>query len=331
MPPHMHPRSRMTASLFTTTLMVSFLVVAAPHLIPCPVDPRTLNDAADPTRRRRRRRPAESQDESDALGDEGRKTMEQRLNPKRECPIPKPGGLVGQVLGMTTRGAHQGESAAKHVETLRRSTIANSPDMPSHPLTKAQRMSYRIARGETGVLTFEPYKSEILPSWRFKTPAIAKKSSAAIYAKFLAYHDADDFIGMDMARKFLQMGMTRAKRYANHKGGRKYDKKTGEVLQKHQDFEGREEKLEASLVFREVWDRARGHDGYQAMKERFVKEQKEWDRTRKMEIKKEVEDEEDAGAETKPEEERRTRSKTATKPEKARNTRSKTEIKEEEG
>ena len=25
-----------------------------------------------------------------------------------------------------------------------------------------------------------------------------------------------------MARKFLQMGMTRAKRYANHKGGRKY-------------------------------------------------------------------------------------------------------------
>jgi Domain of unknown function (DUF4385) len=27
-----------------------------------------------------------------------------------------------------------------------------------------------------------------------------------------------------MARKFLQMGWTRATRYANHKGGRKYDK-----------------------------------------------------------------------------------------------------------
>ena len=28
---------------------------------------------------------------------------------------------------------------------------------------------------------------------------------------------------MDMARKFLQMGYTRAMRYAKHKGGRKYD------------------------------------------------------------------------------------------------------------
>jgi cytochrome c oxidase assembly factor 2 len=105
MPPHMHPRSRMTASLFTTTLMVSFLVVAAPHLIPCPVDPRTLNDSADPTRRRRRRKPVEAQEgesqDGDALEQQRRMMLEERMNPKRECPIPKPGGLVGQVLGMT--------------------------------------------------------------------------------------------------------------------------------------------------------------------------------------------------------------------------------------
>ena len=30
-------------------------------------------------------------------------------------------------------------------------------------------------------------------------------------------------MGMDMARKFIQMGMTRSKRYANYKGGRKFD------------------------------------------------------------------------------------------------------------
>ena len=30
-------------------------------------------------------------------------------------------------------------------------------------------------------------------------------------------------MGADMARKFLQMGYTRARRYANHRGGRKYD------------------------------------------------------------------------------------------------------------
>ena len=31
-----------------------------------------------------------------------------------------------------------------------------------------------------------------------------------------------DFIGANMCRKFLEMGFTRARRYANHKSGRKY-------------------------------------------------------------------------------------------------------------
>ncbi|KAJ4344149.1 hypothetical protein N0V95_006311 [Ascochyta clinopodiicola] len=190
--------------------------------------------------------------------------------------------------------------------------------MPAQPLTKAQRMSYRIARGEMGVLTFEPYKSEILPSWRFKTPSIAQKSSADIYAKFLAYNDADDFIGMDMARKFLQMGMTRAKRYANHKGGRKYDKVTGKELVKDEDFEGRAEKLEASLVFREVWERAKAHEGYLRKKERFQKEQKEWDKAQKSSVKVEVkeEEEEEGGAGgVRPKRERRTKIKNEIKEE----------------
>lgn len=160
-----------------------------------------------------------------------------------------------------------------------------------------------------GVLTFEPYKSEILPSWRFKTPAIARKSSADIYAKFLAYNDADDFIGMDMSRKFLQMGMTRAKRYANHKGGRKYDKSTGEELVKDEDFEGRDEKLEASLIFKEVWEKAKSHDGYQAKKERFMKEQKEWDKAQKKAIKTRTKEEEDAEVEARSKRERKTRVK----------------------
>ncbi|KAF9694688.1 hypothetical protein EKO04_007603 [Ascochyta lentis] len=172
--------------------------------------------------------------------------------------------------------------------------------MPVQPLSKAQRMSYRIARGEMGVLTFEPYKSEILPCWRFKTRAIAKKSSAAIYAKFLAYDEAEDFIGMDMSRKFLQMGMTRAKRYANHRGGRKYDQATGEALVKEEDFEGRAEKLEASLIFKEVWEKAKKHDGYQRKKERFQKEQKEWDKMQKKSAKAEVKEEEGDEVETKP-------------------------------
>lgn len=82
---------------------------------------------------------------------------------------------------------------------------------------------YRVGRGEQGVLTAEPYKSEILPHWKFATPEKAETSADKILEMFYEYKDQKDFVGMDMARKFLQMGYTRSRRYANHKGGKKYD------------------------------------------------------------------------------------------------------------
>ena len=89
---------------------------------------------------------------------------------------------------------------------------------------------YRIGKGEQGVLLVEPYKSEILPHWKFKTPQAARNSASNIYKMFLDYHSKDDFVGLDMARKFLQMGYTRSRRYANHKSGRKYSGKSKELL-----------------------------------------------------------------------------------------------------
>jgi len=82
---------------------------------------------------------------------------------------------------------------------------------------------YSIGRGEQGVLMAEPYKSEILPYWRFATVDAAQASAEKIYAMFGEYAEQDDFVGMDMARKFLQMGFTRARRYANHPSGNKYN------------------------------------------------------------------------------------------------------------
>lgn len=81
---------------------------------------------------------------------------------------------------------------------------------------------YRVGKGEQGVLSVEPYKSEILPFWRFKNPVIAQTSADHIFTLFLTYLETGDFVGADMARKFLQMGYTRSRRYANHKSGRKY-------------------------------------------------------------------------------------------------------------
>jgi hypothetical protein len=117
---------------------------------------------------------------------------------------------------------------------------------------------YRVGKGEQGVLLVEPYKSEILPHWRFKTVAEAKKSSAKIYKMFLAYLKAEDFPGADMARKSLQMGWTRARRYANHKGGRKYDKKTGKELDRIEDVE----KAAAAAIFYEHYVKARENPKY---------------------------------------------------------------------
>ena len=88
---------------------------------------------------------------------------------------------------------------------------------------RRRKALYRVGKGEQGVLLVEPYKSEILPYWKFRTPVDAKKSARKISQIFKDYLANDDFIGMDMARKFMQMGYTRSRRYANHKSGKKYD------------------------------------------------------------------------------------------------------------
>ena len=82
---------------------------------------------------------------------------------------------------------------------------------------------YKIGRGQQGVLICEPYKSEICAHWRFKTVSEAKHSSVKILKMFYDYLDRKDFVGADMAKKFLHMGFTRSRRYANHRDGRKYN------------------------------------------------------------------------------------------------------------
>jgi hypothetical protein len=72
--------------------------------------------------------------------------------------------------------------------------------------------------------------------------------------------------------------MTRAKRYANHAGGRKYDAETGEELPKSTKHVGAQEKLEASQIFREAWELCKKDETYHLLKAEFMKEQREWDR-----------------------------------------------------
>ncbi|KAI7229992.1 hypothetical protein KC330_g7173 [Hortaea werneckii] len=116
---YLHPRSRQTGTLFTATLAVSFLVVALPHMLPCPVDRRGYADTIEMPdgtikRRRRRQKPAEEE--------EGKKeevfTTVDASRPPRECPVPKPGGLVGQMMGFEKKEPEKPSDVV--VQTLER-------------------------------------------------------------------------------------------------------------------------------------------------------------------------------------------------------------------
>ncbi|KKK17224.1 hypothetical protein P175DRAFT_0498583 [Aspergillus ochraceoroseus IBT 24754] len=126
MPPHLHPRSRSTTGLFAGTLLASLLVVGMPHIFPCPAPRRTFADSEmiitsdgqqiQRVRRRRRKDADMLGQEETALSqtsptpDEEVSTFlqleeeaEQLSKPGRECPVPKPTGVIGELLGFPNR------------------------------------------------------------------------------------------------------------------------------------------------------------------------------------------------------------------------------------
>ena len=129
------------------------------------------------------------------------------------------------------------------------------------------RKLYRIGRGEQGVLLVRPYTNTICDHWRFKTPDEAVKSSNKIFAMYLDYRDEKDFIGMDMCRKFLEMGFTRARRYANHNSGKKYDSE-GNIKPQEPDH-ATSKYVKSAKIFKGVRDIV-------AKNETYVKMRKQW-------------------------------------------------------
>ncbi|MFW1753588.1 DUF4385 domain-containing protein [Acinetobacter wanghuae] len=139
---------------------------------------------------------------------------------------------------------------------------------------------YRVGRGEEGVLLVEPYKSEILPLWKIDDEATATESSDKIFALFLDYLEKGDFVGADMARKFLLMGYTRSRRYAHHKKG---SLKTGrknkgatpkikvvaDTAEKPQRSPEELSKIAVSKIFKEKSAQAKANEKYVELKEKF--------------------------------------------------------------
>ena len=126
---------------------------------------------------------------------------------------------------------------------------------------------YRIGRGEQGVLLVRPYTDVICKHWRFKTLKEAKVSSQKIFDMYLDYRIQKDFVGMDMCRKFLEMGFTRARRYANHKDGKKYGK-DGKILPQEKDW-ATSEKAKSAQRFKDFRDLVTQDEFYISMRKKW--------------------------------------------------------------
>lgn len=130
MPPILHPRSRSTSSLFAATMLASVVIVGLPHVFPCPAPRRTLADsnmvmtadgqqAERPRRRRRKLGPEEdafpntnavqknttpqSTDEEVSTFLQMEAEAESMAKVGRECPVPKPRGIIGELLGFSNK------------------------------------------------------------------------------------------------------------------------------------------------------------------------------------------------------------------------------------
>ncbi len=123
MPPHLHPRSAATSTLFAGTLLASFIVVGIPHVFPCPVPRRNYADTERPLvdkdgnpvasqkeekkqlSTRASKAPQTESKKSRALRDEAElfRQLQQEAEilekQARECPVPKPKGFIGKILG----------------------------------------------------------------------------------------------------------------------------------------------------------------------------------------------------------------------------------------
>ncbi|MCS3650229.1 hypothetical protein GGQ08_001522 [Salinibacter ruber] len=140
---------------------------------------------------------------------------------------------------------------------------AYETDFRAHP------EAYRYDSSEQGVFKVQPYKDELLPDWGFKDEAAAEAAVEALWEAYERYRAADDFVGMDMARKYLQMGFTRAMRYAKYPGGRKYE---DDGTEREPEQWADPEKRAAAVVFRNAWQALTDDPAYERLKEHHQNE-----------------------------------------------------------
>jgi hypothetical protein len=150
-----------------------------------------------------------------------------------------------------------------------RGDVSEVDDGPEYDLDfRAHPERYRHTPDERGAFKIEPYKGELLPVWGIATLPEAREGAEAIFDRYREYRAEDDFVGMDMARKYLQMGWTRAMRYAKYPGGQKYETGDDGTRTEREPQEWYDdEKREIAVVYREYLDRVREDEAYERAKQ----------------------------------------------------------------
>jgi len=105
---------------------------------------------------------------------------------------------------------------------------------------------YDTSTGVSGVFSVSPYKDQLIKDFTFKNVKQSRKSAKNLYNKFKLYREKMDFIGMDMTRKFLELGYLQSLRFSKFPGGKKYTK-SGNV--RRVDYK-QDEKLEISKIYK---------------------------------------------------------------------------------
>ena len=151
------------------------------------------------------------------------------------------------------------------------------PWLPSAANSKSLRMSYPPDSTPVGgVLTFEPYRSTLYPLLHIQNLVAATASSKALRDRFLDYDERNDFVGMDMARKFIHLGKIRAMKNSEFEGGRMVDEARVKSEKVEGDYEWKEEKINIWKVFERQWRVLMRHPGYVRKMKAFVREKEIW-------------------------------------------------------
>lgn len=100
--------------------------------------------------------------------------------------------------------------------------------------------------GNRASSTPNPTRVNSCPLWSFKDAKAETKSANDIYERFFYYKAEGDFVGMDVARKYLLMGYTWSRCYAKYKGGNRNKR-----LEKPDP-----EKSRAAEIFYKKWRKA---------------------------------------------------------------------------